>query len=478
MLIVSALYVLASRAPLGAPIVVPPGAFDDFIPLVPSAAFVYATYLLLVPVLIAVAARRDGFDVVFAVTLGCGSSNAILYNLVPTRIAERTLAPRGSLLALIQRVDTPLCVIPSGHVALPAVIAAAALLVSRRETQRHTAAFWRRVAAGFALWTAALAASTLLTKQHYVVDLGWGLAFGVATAACGVGGRRAASRDVLHLPTVAALVLEWCAIVAAVAIAIRWWSPPIIVAAALVVATRQHALLALYHDGVHALVARSRRVNDFIINQTIGVPVLLPLHMYRALHLSHHRHLGEACDPERVLLYRGQPWQYLPLGTMALVRQIAGDVSGWYAIGTAIRYFRERRDGRALKWRAIRPYPELALQFVVFYGAAVAAFVMWPAEATRAAALWFVPYVTLTQLLQKVRSFAEHGTAAAEPSLSCSWSPGLLGRLTIWPYNINYHHEHHAHPKIPWNRLPSACPSSARRRGRELRAHLWNGAFR
>jgi len=472
---------LASRAPLNVPAVVAPGAFDDLIPFIPSAAFVYATYLLLVPVLIAVAARRDGFDDVLAVTLGCGLSNAILYNLVPTRIAERTLAPRGSLLALIQHVDTPLCAIPSGHVALPAVIAAAALLVSRRVTQGHTAAFWRRVAAGFALWTAALAASTLLTKQHYVVDVVWGLAFGVGVAACGVRATRATPRGVLHLPTVAALVLEWCAIVAAVAVAIRWWSPPIIVLAALVVATRQHALLVLYHDGVHALVARSRRVNDLIINQTIGVPVLLPLHMYRALHLSHHRHLGEACDPERVLLYRGQPWQYRPLGTLALVRQIAGDLSGWYAIGTAIRYFRERRAGRALKLRAMRPYPELALQFVVFYGPVVAAFVMWPParEAiTRAAALWFVPYVTVTQLLQKIRSFAEHGTPAAEPSLSCSWSPGLLGRLTIWPYNINYHHEHHAHPKIPWNRLPSACPSSARRRGRELRAHLWNGAFR
>ena len=472
---------LASRAPRFAPIVLSPGVFDDFIPLVPTAAFVYATYFLLLPVLIALAAHRDGFGDVLTSALACGLSNAILYNLVPTRIAERAPAPHGSLLALIQRVDTPLCAIPSGHVALPAVIAAAALLVSRRVTDGRIAAFWRRVAAGFALWTAALAASTLLTKQHYVVDVVWGLAFGIGVAACVVRASRAAARGVLHLPTVAALALEWCAIVAAVAVAIRWWSPPIVLAAAVLVSTRQHALLVLYHDGVHALVARSRRVNDFIINQAIGVPVLLPLHMYRALHMSHHRHVGQDCDPERVLLYRDQPWQYRPLGTAALVRQIAGDVSGWYAVRTAIRYFRERGDGGALKLRAMRPYPELALQFVVFYGAAVAAVVMWPAarEAmSRAAALWFVPYVTLTQLLQKVRSFAEHGTAAAEAPLSCSWSPGLLGRLTIWPYNINYHHEHHAHPKIPWNRLKSARPSSERRRGRELGAHLWNGAFR
>ncbi len=81
----------------------------------------------------------------------------------------------------------------------------------------------------------------------------------------------------------------------------------------LFIATRQHAILVLYHDGVHCLVARSRRVNDFIVNSVVGVPLLLPIHLYRALHLSHHRHLGAACDPERVLLYRGQPWTFRPL---------------------------------------------------------------------------------------------------------------------------------------------------------------------
>ncbi len=94
------------------------------------------------------------------------------------------------------------------------------------------------------------------------------------------------------------------------------------------------------------------------------------------------------------------------------------------------------------------------------------------------ALLWFVPYVTVTQLLQKIRSFAEHATADADPSLSCSWAPGLLGRLTIWPYNINYHREHHSRPKVPWDRLPAAFPAARQRPGRDLLAHLWSGASR
>ena len=62
-----------------------------------------------------------------------------------------------------------------------------------------------------------------------------------------------------------------------------------------------------------------------------------------------------------------------------------------------------------------------------------------------------------------------------DASLSCSWAPGLVGRLTIWPYNINYHREHHARPKVPWDRLPAAFPAARQRPGRDLLAHLWSG---
>jgi fatty acid desaturase len=485
---VGGLYALATRAPYRAPIVIEPGAIDGFIPFAPSAALVYVTYALLLPVLIVAARRTPGFGDVFVVTMSCGLANAMVYNLVPTRIAGRTVAPDGSLLAIIQQLDTPLGAIPSGHVALPAAIATAALIVAPRHGSGTTARFWRRAAVAFAAWTAALAASTLLTTQHVVVDILAGLAFGLGIAVLGMWQLAAAAvprasrfrplRPALHLPTVARFLVEWTLIVAAIAVAIRWWSGPVIVIAALVIATRQHGILVLYHDGVHGLVARSRRVNDFIVNSVVGVPLLLPIHLYRALHLSHHRHLGAACDPERVLLYRGQPWTFRPLAAGALVRQLAGDVLAWNGIVMAIRYLRETGGGEALKLPRTRPYPELIIQYVVFVGALAGSFVIWPVTTLHVALLWFVPYVTVTQLLQKIRSFAEHATAEADPSLSCSWSPGLFGRLTIWPYNINYHREHHSRPKVPWDRLPAAFPAASQRPGRDLLAHLWSGASR
>jgi fatty acid desaturase len=241
----------------------------------------------------------------------------------------------------------------------------------------------------------------------------------------------------------------------------------------------------LYHDGVHGLVAHGNRANDFIVNSFVGVPLLLPIHMYRALHQSHHLRLGHAEDPERVLLYRGQPWEYRPLGSRSLALQLIGDMTSWNGVIMVIRYFRELRPGGALRLPNTRWFPELPAQFLLFFAALTTAFLLHPSATARILLLWYLPYLTLTQLLQKIRSFAEHATPAEPvppassafpdnaPGLSCSWSPGILGRLAIWPYNINYHREHHARADIPWDRLPAAFPAAVQRPGIDLIHHLW-----
>jgi fatty acid desaturase len=365
------------------------------------------------------------------------------------------------------------------------------------------------MASVYLAWTLLIAAGAWLTGQHYLIDLVTGIAFGAAMAlavnallgaAVTLGTseaterapageplapassparpRRRIERPLLHPASALALGLEWLFILGAAAAALLWWSAPVALAAGLVIATRQHALLVLYHDAVHGLIARRRRLNDFVINTAVGVPLLLPVHLYRALHISHHRLLGTARDPERVLLYRGQRWSYRPLPMGSLALQLLGDLLGWNAVVLAWRYFAERRRGGGLRLPRTRAYPELAAQYALFAALWIAAAVLWPAVALRVAALWFLPYLTLTQLLQKVRSFAEHTDDADRHARSCSWAPGLLGRLTIWPYNINYHREHHARPDVPWNRLPAAFPAARQRPGAALRAHLWSGASR
>lgn len=473
-------YGIASYAPPFAPWVIEPDALDARFPLVPVAVLPYLSYFLLLPVLIAWTRRRAGFARVLAAALLCGLVNAVLYVALPTRLAARPAVPTGSaadaVLALLYRLDTPLCALPSGHVSLPTAIVVAALLAGRGAAGTG----WRLTAAAFLVWDLVLAVSALLTGQHYVVDLLAGIALGAAVAVATLRERPVRRRHALaiHGPSFVALVGEWIVIAMVIAAAIAWWSLPVALLAGVVIATRQHALLVLYHDAVHGLLARPGRLNDLLINGAVGVPLLLPVHLYRALHVSHHRHLGTEHDPERVLLYRGQRWSYRPLGTRALALQLAGDLLGWNACALSWRYFAERRRGGGLRLPRSRFYPELVAQYALFAAAWGAAAMAAPTVALRLALLWFVPYLTLTQLLQKLRSFAEHTDEDDEAARSCSWAPGILGRLTLWPYNINYHREHHARPDLAWDRLPAAFPEVSQRPGAELRSHVWSGASR
>lgn len=273
------------------------------------------------------------------------------------------------------------------------------------------------------------------------------------------------------LPLVGEALLAW----AVLALVVLTWHPLGIVLGCGFLATRQHALFILYHDAVHGLLARPRRLNDLLINLFVGIPQSLPIHVYRALHLVHHRTLGTQADPERVLLYAGQPWRYRPLPLRRLLPQLLGDLLLWNNLVTLGLYLREQvaPTGR-LKLPRGPVYPEYyVLTLLALLG--MAAFAWWrPDLAWRAALVWFGTLLTLTQAIQKVRSFAEHADLDA-PELSYSWEPGLLGRLTLWPYNIQYHREHHERPDIPWYELPQRFPTRVARPGRSLPGLLWDG---
>lgn len=172
-------YAAAAHSPLIEPTVIPPSAIDAGVPFLPWAAWPYATYALLLPALVLLASRLAGFERVIAAAVSTAFANAAVYLVWPTRLQARTEAPAGTLLALIQQLDTTLCAIPSGHVSLPMAITTAALVVSG-DARGLAARRWRRVSACFLVWTIVLAASTLLTKQHYLVDAVSGAMFGLA----------------------------------------------------------------------------------------------------------------------------------------------------------------------------------------------------------------------------------------------------------------------------------------------------------
>jgi fatty acid desaturase len=274
--------------------------------------------------------------------------------------------------------------------------------------------------------------------------------------------------------TVGFVTIELAACLGVVSLALAWWHPVTVVLAMGVIATRQHALFILFHDAVHYNVARDKRLNDLITNALIGLPQLVPVQLYRRLHLAHHARLGREDDPERLLLYRDQPWQYRPLALSRLIRQVLGDVFLINNLKT-LWHFQAELQGDRLCLPAARTWPEFWVLVATYGGLVVAGCIAVPDIAWKVALLWIVPLLTLTQAIQKVRSFLEHAPMDAG-ELTYSWRPGWLGRLIVWPYHINYHREHHLHPKVPWHALPQRFAGSAPTRVAWWRV-LWNGRW-
>lgn len=262
-------------------------------------------------------------------------------------------------------------------------------------------------------------------------------------------------RPYIDLRSLLALVFEISICITVVIFAVQNFTLPVILLSMFILATRQHALYMLYHDAVHGLIARERRVNDLIINLFVGIPQLIPVQWYRRFHISHHASFGTPSDPEQLLLFRWQPWNYRALPWPRFVLQLAGDLLLVNMIlgGIALLYEQHKTDSRLRLPGMEMTFETIALAvcFVLLLG-------LWfwydPDSFLRFSLLWFGTLFTLTNALQKIRSFAEHGPIGCDRPVN-SWRPGLIGRLIFWPYNINYHREHHDHPDVPWHMLPA-----------------------
>lgn len=251
-----------------------------------------------------------------------------------------------------------------------------------------------------------------------------------------------------------------------------WW---VWLLSFLIISTRQHALWMLFHDAVHFHLSSSKRLNDNIAYLFLSVPLFLPLHTFRDIHLVHHRFVGTSKDPERHILYRYQFWNYRPLPFFKLLAQVGGDTLIINNLLSLALPYRAQQQGH-IKLAQLRPYPEYYFYLFVFISLLGSTLFFNLKISLLIGVLWLLPLLTTSHLLHKLRSFAEHSDDPLEPTYS--WKVGLLGRLTVWPYNINYHKEHHENPSVPWFDLPKKFSPTQQKKGRELLALLWNGELK
>jgi fatty acid desaturase len=207
---------------------------------------------------------------------------------------------------------------------------------------------------------------------------------------------------------------------------------------------RTFALLSiLAHEAAHRMLFANRRLNDSIGRWLLAYPAFTPLDLYRRGHMGHHREEFGPHEPD-IPLYRGYP-----ISRDSLRRKLTRDalgITGFKLLRGLARGLRAgHRDVRRQAWGIV------AAQIVIAAAFAAAG------HPWLYLLLWFLPYLTVWRVLNRLRAIAEHGGMVRSPDRrrtthTVRQSP--LARFVFVPYNTGWHLAHHVDPGIPWRKLP------------------------
>ena len=248
---------------------------------------------------------------------------------------------------------------------------------------------------------------------------------------------------------------------AAIAFGLAFWPNPLaLLAAVVVIATRQHALFVIAHDAAHYLLYPGRLANE-IVGRASAMVQGLSMCTYRVIHRLHHNNLYGPLDPDTAL-HGGYP-----RGRGYLVRKLLKDLSGltaWKtyayflggapALNTATNIAVRPLDDTSDKLRSEARHDRNAV--IAFQLMALALFAM-TGYVVEYIVLWVLPLVTVVQAILRLRAIAEHGatTDFSSPLTAArtNVAPGWLEWL-IFPHHVNYHVEHHLYASVPHYNLP------------------------
>ena len=260
----------------------------------------------------------------------------------------------------------------------------------------------------------------------------------------------------------AAVLADIAVLAAATGLALHYWPNAIVVLAAVVViGTRQHALFVIAHDAAHYLLYRRRWLNE-LVGRACAMVQGLSMCTYRVIHRLHHNNLYGELDPDTAL-HGGYP-----RGRAYLVKKLLKDLAGLTAWKTYAYFLGGAPAIDARTNIALRPLDDTSEKLrnearhdrnaVIFFHATALALFAWSGYLLQYLVLWVLPLVTVVQAILRLRAIAEHGAAtdfsspltAARTNLVTPWL-----RWLIFPHHVNYHIEHHLYASVPHYNLPA-----------------------
>ena len=262
--------------------------------------------------------------------------------------------------------------------------------------------------------------------------------------------RRSAWRSTL------AVVHDFAVIAAALAVALHFWpNPLVILAAVVVIGTRQHALFVIAHDAAHYLLYENRRLND-AVGRACAMVQGLSMCTYRVIHRLHHNNLYGELDPDTAL-HGGYP-----RGKIYLIKKLLKDLSGLTAWKTYAYFLGGAPALNTSTNVAVRPLDDTSEKLrrealrdrnmVILFQIILLILFAWSGHLLQYLVLWILPLATVVQAILRLRAIAEHGATtdfsspltAARTNLAPAWLEWL-----IFPHSVNYHVEHHLYASVP-----------------------------
>lgn len=250
---------------------------------------------------------------------------------------------------------------------------------------------------------------------------------------------------------------------------------------------RQLGLSILMHEAAHGLLHPKRKINNFVGQWLTGAATGSDLHSYRAYHLTHHRFTQQPEDPDLGLSAA------FPTTPASMRRKVIRDLTGqtflkqrgnqfkvaWKGLKAMLSGAAEAAPAKKRDTSAGTPFNRngaagVAAPVTDLDGAkrttktvgrflAVQLAVLAVSLATvgiGAFLIWIVALATSFQLILRIRNIAEHActtTGGDDPfSHARTTKANMLMRMTLAPYWVNYHSEHHLFMGVPCYNLAEA----------------------
>lgn len=260
-----------------------------------------------------------------------------------------------------------------------------------------------------------------------------------------------ALRERVEWKGIALIVHAWAVILGSIALVAVFPNPLTYVLAVMLIGSRQLGLAILMHEGAHRCFSRNEARNMALSQWLCAYPIFADTVSYRRYHLAHHANTQQDEDPDLVLSapfpitkasYRRKFWRDITGRTgyeqrKAQLLSALGDQA--WPLAPRLVHFRDKLG------------PQMAVNAALFAGLALAG--VWWAYPL----LWLVPLLTWMMVITRIRNIAEHAVVpdSDDPLRNTrTTKAGLLERIFIAPYFVNYHLEHHLLFYVPCYNLP------------------------